>query len=291
MVFATSSVINQQEPEKVRRVCNAAAKYQGVALSNKPLSEPELLQSLIGTSFCSREHQIASWADIEAMFLQIAVPRWQPMFPMSLTRRPRATNESLRVYTTRFSGQNWLTCAYYVFHHVANDNAVNDESLVRTVQQNFYMNDFLISVRIPQEAIKIYQKVMNILIKGGFKLTKWVTSDNEVKSHMPEIDRSRKVVKIFEAEPQSSSTLGLNWNVDADSLIVSQGTRQEVPLKITPYRLSQQFSSLLGYVYPSPYECVFYSKAIEQKLGKHGTKNCQQTTQNCSLVGALSREK
>ena len=38
-------------------------------------------------------------------------------------------------------------------------------------------------------------------------------------------------MKTFEAEPQSSSILGLNWNVDTDSLIVCRGTEQEVPAK------------------------------------------------------------
>ena len=125
--------------------------------------------------------------------------------------------------------------ANYALHQVAKDNAVNNESVVRTVQRNFYMDDFLKSVRTPREAIEIYQKVRDILIKGGFNLTKWITSDDEVKSQIPETDRSTKVVKTFEAEPQSSSILGLNWNwnVDTDSLIVCRGTEQEVPAKIT----------------------------------------------------------
>ena len=33
----------------------------------------------------------------------------------------------------------------------------------------------------------------------------WITNDEEVKSQIPETDRSTKVVKTFEAEPQSSS--------------------------------------------------------------------------------------
>ena len=49
-------VINPHKPEKIRRVCNAAAKYQGVALNDKPLSGPDLLQSLIGIIFRFREH-------------------------------------------------------------------------------------------------------------------------------------------------------------------------------------------------------------------------------------------
>ena len=67
-------VINPHKPEKVRRVCNAAAKYQGLALNHKLLPGPDLLQSLIGIIFRFREHQIALSADIEARFLQVAVP-------------------------------------------------------------------------------------------------------------------------------------------------------------------------------------------------------------------------
>ena len=67
-------VINPHKSGKVRRVCNAAAKYQGVALYDKLLSGPDLLQSLVGIIFRFREHQIALAAGIEAMFLQNAVP-------------------------------------------------------------------------------------------------------------------------------------------------------------------------------------------------------------------------
>ena len=67
-------VINPHKPENVRSVCNAAARNQGVALNDKSLSGPDLLQSLIGISFCFREQQIDLSADIEAMFLQVAVP-------------------------------------------------------------------------------------------------------------------------------------------------------------------------------------------------------------------------
>ena len=116
---------------------------------------------------------------------------------------------------------------------MAKDNAKDEENLVKAVQRNFYMDDFLKSIRTPQEAIEIYQKVREILSKDGFNLTKWITSENDVKSQIPEAGRSTKVVKTFEAEPQSSSTLGLNWNVDPESLIVCRGTEQEVPAKIT----------------------------------------------------------
>ena len=67
-------VINPHKPEKVRRVCNAAAKYKVESLNDKLLTGLDLLQSLVGIIFKFREHQIALTADIEAMFLQVKVP-------------------------------------------------------------------------------------------------------------------------------------------------------------------------------------------------------------------------
>ena len=226
--------MNPHKPEKVRRVCNAAAKFQGVALNDKPLPGPNLLQSLIGIIFRFRKHQIALSADIEAMFLQVAVQSDDSRCLRFLWREDPEQRTEVYEYTRHvFGAKSSPTCANYALHQVAKDNAKEDENLVKAVQRNFYMDDFLNSVRTPQEEIEIYQKVREILNKGGFKLTKWITSDDEVKSQIPETDRSTKVVKTFEAEPQSSSSLGLNWNVDTDSLIVCRGTEHEVPAKIT----------------------------------------------------------
>ena len=100
-------VINPHKPEKVRRVCNAAAKYQGVSLNEKLLSGPDLLQSLIGIIFRFREHQIALSADIEEMFLQVAVPNLDSRCLRFLWREDpgQKIETSLRVYTTRFLGE------------------------------------------------------------------------------------------------------------------------------------------------------------------------------------------
>ena len=168
------------------------------------------------------------------MFLQIGVPSADGRCLRFLWRDNPERRLEVYEYTQHvFGAKSSPTCASYSLHHMAKDNANNDENLVRTVQRNFYMDDFLKSVRTPQEATQTYQKVRDVLSKGGFKLTKRITNDEEVKSHIPETDRSTKVVKTFEAESQSSSTLGRNWNVDTDSPIVCRGTEQEVPAKIT----------------------------------------------------------
>ena len=64
-----------------------------------------LLQNLSGIIFRFREHQITLSADIEAMFLQIAVPsdesRCVRFFCLEDLEQK---NEGLRVHTTRFWG-------------------------------------------------------------------------------------------------------------------------------------------------------------------------------------------
>ena len=175
-------VINPHKPEKVRRACNAAAKYQGVALNDKLLSGPDLLQSLIGIIFRFREHQIVFSADIEEMFLQVAVPNDDSRCLRSLWREDPEQSIEIYEYIRHVVGaKSSPTCANYALHQVAKDNAKEDENRVKAVQRNFYMDNFLKSVRTPEEAIEIYQKVREILSKGGFKLTKWIISDEEVK--------------------------------------------------------------------------------------------------------------
>ena len=181
-------VINPHKPEEIR-VCNAAAKYQGVALNDKLLSGPDLLQSLIGIIFRFREHQIALSADIEAMFLQAAVPSDDSRCLQFRWREDPEQRIEVYEYTRHvFGAKSSPTCANYDLHQMAKDNAKEDENLVKAVQRNFYMDDFLKSVRPPQEAIEIYQKVKDILIKGGFNLTKWITSDEEVSIVRPTWD-------------------------------------------------------------------------------------------------------
>ena len=243
-----------------------------MALNDKLLSGPDLLQSLFGIIFRFREHQIALSADIEAMFLQIGVPSADSRCLRFLWRDKSKQRIEVYEYTRHvFGAKSSPTCANYALHQVAKDNANNDENLVRTVQRNFYVDDFLKSVKTPQEATQFYQKLRDVLSKGGFKLTKWITSDEEVKSQIPETDRSTKVVKTFEAEPQSSSILGQNWNVDTDSLIVCRGTDQEVPAKITQ-RIVLSFVSAvfdpLGICSPFTIRLRFLLKSIWAAMGQ-----------------------
>ena len=67
-------VLSPHKPDKVRRVCNTPSKFHGTSLNDKLVPGPDLLRSLLGIIFRFRENKIAMTADIESMFLQVAVP-------------------------------------------------------------------------------------------------------------------------------------------------------------------------------------------------------------------------
>ena len=111
-------------------------------------------EEFFGISFLSREHQIALSADIEAIFLQIAVPSDDSRSILFFWPEDSKQNMEVYEYKQHVSEAKSLpNCANYSFHKVANDNAVNDQSIVRSVQRIIYMDDCVKSVRSPQEAI------------------------------------------------------------------------------------------------------------------------------------------
>ena len=89
-------VLNPNKPGKVRRVCNAAAKYKHICLNDKLLARPDLLHGLFGTVFRFREGPIALTADIESMFLQVQVPE-RDKSCLRFLWRP-TVNESIQIY-------------------------------------------------------------------------------------------------------------------------------------------------------------------------------------------------
>ena len=64
--------ITLSSTHKTQRV-QCDSRVLNVALKEKVLSGPDLLQSLIGINVSFREHQIALSANIEAMFFKVAV--------------------------------------------------------------------------------------------------------------------------------------------------------------------------------------------------------------------------
>ena len=103
-------------------------------------------------------------------------------------------------------------------------------------------------------------------------MTKWITSDDEVKSQIPVTDKSTKVVKTFEAQTKLPSILRLIWNVDTDSLIElknnSKNCRNFVSAVFDPLGICLAFTIRMRFLLESIW-------AAMGQAWDNGTKSCQ----------------
>ena len=211
-------MFHTHKPGKVRRVLNGAAKFHGVSLNTKLLTGPGLLQTLIHVLMRFRQHPYAVSADIEGMFLQVGViPEDRPSLRF-LWREDPATDVAVYQYVRHiFGSKDSPTCANYALQQTARDNRIQFLEATNSVENHFYMDDYLESSPTVNEATQKAQDLVDILEKGGFKLTKFVSNVPslvnlvEPKSQLPtDFDREslsnrrRDFSRIgLEIEPQS----------------------------------------------------------------------------------------
>ena len=157
-------VLNPNKSGKARRVCNAASKYKEVCLNDKLVAGSDLLQGLIGTFFRLCEGPIALRADIESMFLQVQVPE-QDRSCLRFLWRPR-TKEPVQIFEYQrhvIGAKSSPTCASYALKRVGLDNEDEYPIATKTIQNNFYIDDFIKSVETPEELIEVFNQLQPLL--------------------------------------------------------------------------------------------------------------------------------
>ena len=229
-------VLHPHKPGKVRRVLNGAAKFHGISLNNALLTGPDLLQNLIHVLMRFRQHPYAVSADIEGMFLQVGViPQDRPSLRF-LWREDPATNVAVYQYIRHiFGSKDSPTCANYALQRTARDNRKKFPEAAKSVENNFYMDDYLESSATIDEATKKAQDLVKMLSKGGFTLTKFVSNVPNLSNHLEQkIELDTKTdEKLLAAEDENSHVLGLKWNHRFDTLVVSRGTSPDLNRPVT----------------------------------------------------------
>ena len=214
------SVINPNKPEKVRRVCNAASKCKGVALNDKLMSGPDLLQNLVGILLRFRELENAMTADIELkLFLQVELPPAYCKFLRFLwSKHIKNVVEVYECTRHLFGAKIPPTLANHALQQTGIDNKTLHPLASRAIERNFYIDNFAKSVATKEEAIELYQQLKQSLCNGGLNLTKWLSISTAVMESFDDADKVEKTIKSFEVEPSAASLLGFQWNMEDDSL-------------------------------------------------------------------------
>ena len=227
-------VVNPNNLGKVRRVLNGAANFHGASLIKSLLTGPDLLQNLIYVLLLFRQHPFAVSADIEGMFLQVGVlPCDQPSL-RSLWREDPTSNVLLHQYTRHiFGAKDSPTCANYALQRTASDNAKEYPEAAKAFLENFYMDDYLDLVESPERALIRSKELVHLLHLGGFKLTKFVSNVPDLADQIDGSAQSTEPKVIVSSKEESMHVLGLKWDHNNDTLVVSRGTNNTITKSLT----------------------------------------------------------
>ena len=168
------------------------------------------------------------------MFPQVGVPDWDQRSLRFLWREDPTTNVVVYQYTRHiFGAKDSPTCANYALQRTARDNVNQYPEATKAVVENFYMDDYLDSVQSPERALERSKELVHLLHLGGFKLTKFVSNVPNLADQIDGSTQSTEPKVIDSSREDSSHVLGLKWDHNNDTLVVSRGTSSTVTKSLT----------------------------------------------------------
>ena len=258
------AVSHPQKP-KPRVVFDAAAQSQGTSLNSRLLKGPDLLQSLHGVLLRFRQDRYALVADIYQMFHQIRVrPEDQPALSFLWRGLEARTPDLFQMMVVIFGARCSPSIANYVLRRtLAEENQDGQlEEGSPTLSSSFYVDDFLRSEETTAAALKTMEQLKSVLLRGGFRLTKWRSNYPELLEHLPEEDRDVSQKKLTSCEGGARKALGCVWTPSEDTLSVQVRTDEVPATKRGVVKMAAAIFDPLGLI--SPF--LLQAKIIIQKL-------------------------
>ena len=219
-------VRHPEKPEKLRIVFDCAAKSIGTSINDLIMPGPDLTNLLLDVLLRFRMGKYACTGDIEAMFYQVKVPindrdylRFFWWDNGDLDTQPKVYRMTVHL----FGACSSPSVANFALKQTALDGVDTfSESACNVVDQNFYVDDCLISEDDLQALIKVTKEVKDLCKSGGFNLTKFVSPHRDFAKHFPD-DFSVGIEKVSDSGEHSvqKKVLGVIWDLKEDALCIS----------------------------------------------------------------------
>ena len=215
---------------KFRVVFDCSARFKGVCLNDLLLEGPDLTNNLIGVLLRFKQYPIAFVADIKQMFSQVFVDEKDRDALRFLWFSENDFKQPLVEYqmqTHVFGAKCSPSCAAFALRRTAMDNAVDaDEATTHTVLRNIYVDDLCKSCATEEEATRLVVQLRELLVSGGFYLTKFVSNAKGVLENLAAKDLASSVNLASDKLPPHK-TLGVFWDAESDHVKVHVNIKQK----------------------------------------------------------------
>ena len=212
-------VINQNKPNKIRIVFDAAAKSNGVSLNDNLLTGPDLYNSLTTILLNFRIKNVAFVADIKEMFLQVRVRKEDCCAQRLLWRGMNRNNEAdtYEVQVVFFGSVCGPCLAQDIKNRNAKEHLETYPEAVLAILNQHYMDDYLGGANSEEEAIQLINDVIAVHKKAGFVICNWICNSKRVLKNMEPslVGVSEKNMDIDNTLP-TERILGLWWSPEED---------------------------------------------------------------------------
>ena len=184
--------MSDSKPGQVRIVFDCASKFCAESLNDKCKQGPDLNNKLLHVLHRFRNHSYAMTADIEAMYYQVLVSPDDVDCLRFLWCDESGEVQQYRMLRHVFGGVWSGSAATYALHRTALDHEANP-AVIDVLLRSFYVDDCLVSVESCEVAKRLMSDTRDLLLHGGFRLTKFVSNCEDILSEIPTTDRAEGV--------------------------------------------------------------------------------------------------
>ena len=197
----------------------SAATTTGLSLNQALYVGPTIQATLSDTLIRFRKYPVALNADISKMYreVQLSTPD-RDLHRFIWRENPEAELQDYRMTRVTFGVSASPFLAVRTLHQTAVDHGEGYLEATQHIQGSFYVDDYLGGADSPEDAIRLFNEIREILQKGGFQLRKWRSSSTEVLSQIPkDLQESDPVKQSTAINPATQSkALGLLWDSSLD---------------------------------------------------------------------------
>ena len=138
-----------------------------------------------------------------------------------------------------FGAASSPSCACFCLLRTAEDNKDTFPcEIVNTIKRNFLRGWLLVKM------------LTELLSRGGFSLTKWMSNDREVLASIPSSRRAKSVVNLDLDEMPTEHALGVQWKVQTDEFCFKVIAKERPPTRRGILSAASSVYDPLGFLAP-----------------------------------------